>query len=124
MSFMGSTGYIIAGSGLETLRETVYVSNSIPHMMSGHAYARALSAHLLTSVALMGELVSDVSIFDGAEALQVKELLENYPNCPGGIDPQYVLSVMSENLHSCLQDVAKGNQTAKLWVQYLMMLGF
>ena len=52
MSFMGSIGYIMAGSGLEELWESVYAKGSVVHMMSGHAYSRALCAHFLTQSAL------------------------------------------------------------------------
>ena len=52
MSFLGAIGSIMAGSGLEELWETVYAKNSVPHMLSGHAYSRSIRAHLLTQQAL------------------------------------------------------------------------
>ncbi|KYN50496.1 hypothetical protein ALC57_00134 [Trachymyrmex cornetzi] len=52
MSFMGSIGYIMEGSGLKELFSTIYAVNSIDKMMTGHAYARALRAHTLTHLAL------------------------------------------------------------------------
>jgi hypothetical protein len=57
MSYMGSVGYIMDGSGLSTLWETVYAAGSVIHMMTGHAYARAVRAHLLTSAALCSLLL-------------------------------------------------------------------
>ena len=47
MSYMGSIGNIMTGSGLEELWESVYAKGSVVHMMSGHAYARALRAHFM-----------------------------------------------------------------------------
>ena len=41
MTFKGSIGNIMEGSGLEELWESV-------HTMSGHAYSRALRAHFRT----------------------------------------------------------------------------
>ena len=52
MSYMGSLGFIMAGSRLESMWETVYAPNSIQHMLTGHAYSRALRAHILSSAAI------------------------------------------------------------------------
>ena len=34
MSFLGSIGHLMAGSGLQELLETVYAGNSVKHMIS------------------------------------------------------------------------------------------
>lgn len=52
MSFLGSIGYIMAGSGLEELWSTVYAGHSVPHMMSGHAFSRSVRANLLAQLAV------------------------------------------------------------------------
>ncbi len=52
MSYMGSIGYIMGGSRLDALWESVYEPNTVIHMMTGHAYAHALHAHLLSSAAI------------------------------------------------------------------------
>ena len=41
MSFLGSIGCLMSGSGLSEALETVYGSNSVLHMLSGKAVARA-----------------------------------------------------------------------------------
>lgn len=46
MSFMGSIGYIMAGSGLRKLWNTIYAANSIDKMITGYAYSRAVRAHI------------------------------------------------------------------------------
>ena len=56
----------MAGSGLDVLWETVYALNTVVHMLSGHAYARALRAHIITIAALTSLL------------LDSHEYLENY----------------------------------------------
>ncbi|ELU04056.1 hypothetical protein CAPTEDRAFT_206657 [Capitella teleta] len=60
MSFMCSVGYIMGGSGLEVLWESVYAPASVVHMMTGHAHTHALRAHLLTSVALFTFMMSEM----------------------------------------------------------------
>lgn len=54
MSFMGSVGFIMAGSGLKDLFSTIYAENSVDKIISGHAYARAVRAHLLSHLVLSG----------------------------------------------------------------------
>ena len=48
------------GNVLELLWEQVYASNSVSHMMTGHAYFRALRAHFLTSSALVSFLINNI----------------------------------------------------------------
>ncbi|GBP77915.1 hypothetical protein EVAR_89569_1 [Eumeta japonica] len=52
MSFMESIGYIMNGSGLKELFNTIYALNSIEKIMVGHAYSRAVRAHMLTHLAI------------------------------------------------------------------------
>ncbi|GBP43083.1 hypothetical protein EVAR_96345_1 [Eumeta japonica] len=40
MSFLGSIGYIMDGSGLEEALDKIYAENSVDKMLNGHAYAR------------------------------------------------------------------------------------
>ena len=47
MSYMGSIGYIMGGSGIKEALCTIYAENTIDHIMSGRAYARAVRAHIL-----------------------------------------------------------------------------
>ena len=46
MSYMGAFGYFMSDCGLQDLWETVYAQKSIKHMLTGHAYARVLRAHI------------------------------------------------------------------------------
>ncbi|KAE8743262.1 hypothetical protein FOCC_FOCC011142 [Frankliniella occidentalis] len=54
MSFMGSVGNVMSGSGVEDLWATVYAKNTVQHISSGKAYSRAVRAHFLTQTALLG----------------------------------------------------------------------
>ena len=51
MSFMGSIGSMMKGSGLEEALETVYGPNPVAHMISGKAISRALRGHFLVEAA-------------------------------------------------------------------------
>lgn len=58
MSFLGSTGHLMSGSGLPELLETVYAPNAVSHMMTETAVARAVRAHMIVDTALHAMLVS------------------------------------------------------------------
>ena len=47
MNFLGAVGDMMSGSGIEELLEMVYATNSVGHMMSGKAFARATRRHFL-----------------------------------------------------------------------------
>ena len=52
MSFLGSIGHLMAGSGLQELLETIFAPNTVTHILSGKAFARAVRGHLLLDTAL------------------------------------------------------------------------
>ncbi len=58
MSFLGSIGHLMAGSGLAELLEIMYAPNAVGHMLSGKAVNRALRGHFLLDTALNTLLVS------------------------------------------------------------------
>ena len=59
MSFLGSIGNLMAGSGLHEELHVVYASNTVNHMLSGKAVSRALRRHLLVDAALHTILLAD-----------------------------------------------------------------
>ena len=59
MSFLGSIGNLMAGSGLQEVLQVVYASNTVNHMLSGKAVSRALRGHLLVDAALHTILLVD-----------------------------------------------------------------
>ena len=60
MSFIGSIGFMMKGSGLEEALETVYGTNVVNHIISGKAVSRAVRGHFLVEAALMNKLISEV----------------------------------------------------------------
>ena len=57
MSFLGSIGSMMKGSGLEEALENAYGPNAVTHMMSGKAISRALRGHFLIEAALINKLM-------------------------------------------------------------------
>ncbi|ESO85534.1 hypothetical protein LOTGIDRAFT_155019 [Lottia gigantea] len=52
MSFLGSIGRIMSGTGLRDVFETIFALNAICHMLSGKAVARAVRGIMLVDLAL------------------------------------------------------------------------
>ena len=53
MSFYGSTGHIMAGSGFEKVFDTAYCENPVKHILTGKAIARANRVYRLPESDLM-----------------------------------------------------------------------
>ena len=58
MSFLGCIGSLMAGSGLKEILEMIYAPNSVEHILTGKAIARAVRAHLLVDAAVNTLIVS------------------------------------------------------------------
>ena len=58
MSFLGSMGSVMEGSGLSEATETIYGVDAIQHIMSGKAVSRALRSHMLIYPALTTKIIS------------------------------------------------------------------
>ena len=56
MSFSGSIGFVMNGSGLSDVLETAYDPKAISHMMSGKTVSRAIRGHFLVDSSLMIKL--------------------------------------------------------------------
>ena len=57
MSYVGSLGCLMKGSGLQEALQTVYASNTVEHIVSGKAIGRALRGHFLIESALESKLI-------------------------------------------------------------------
>ena len=111
MSFLGSIGHIMSGSGLQQVIETVYAPNAVTHMMNGKSVARAVRGHFLVDTALNAMLLSRSSNIDipaveeelGSQTGQVENKTEesndvNVSVCTNKRDFHGQLSEMYEKL--------------------------
>ena len=60
MSYLGSIGTLMKGSGLSEALQTSYGRNTVEHIMSGKAVSRALRGHFLASSALTTKLLKPI----------------------------------------------------------------
>ena len=58
MSFLGSIGHLMAGSGLQELLEVVFAGNAVRHILTGMAISGAGRGHMLVDAALKPILVA------------------------------------------------------------------
>ena len=61
MTFLGSIGKFMAGSGLVEVFEQVYAEHTVNHMLSGMAVARSLRVHMLVQSALMVHIIDAIA---------------------------------------------------------------
>ena len=57
MSFLGSIGHLMANTGLSEALETIHAKNTIDHMLSGKAIARAIRGHFIVDAVLTSFLL-------------------------------------------------------------------
>ena len=81
LSFLGTIGYIMADSGLQQLLSVVYAENSVVHILNGHAYARAIRAHMLVSTTI-GKLILTLVHLSPEEEVAIKDILQDFADYP------------------------------------------
>ncbi len=122
MSYMGSIGFIMGGSGLDALWETVYAPNTVIHMMTGHAYARALRAHLLSSAAMITVMLQAPGCLDGLNLehlRQIHEKLLNSECATGCVVDEVSVQQLTDVIDDLAEEVSSGSRTGKLWMNYV-----
>ena len=131
MSYLGSIGHIMAGSGLEELWERVYAKGSVVHMLTGHAFSRAVRAHILTLLALINVLLQNSEWEAQTNKDHLTKLYQDTVTQIGeaaGMDDNESLRKFQQFLTQELDQAASKSRTGKLWVQYiqqvLLMLDF
>ena len=112
MSFLGSIGFIMEGSGLREAFECVYAPISVGHMLSGEAYARAVCSHLMVSSALISIILEPYLNSLSEEELQEVLNASDNPSNPSIVRLMEFLEDEKARLKS-------DSRTAALWIQYM-----
>ncbi|ELT88628.1 hypothetical protein CAPTEDRAFT_216340 [Capitella teleta] len=117
MSFMGSVGYTMGSSGLEVLWELVYAPASVVHMMTGHAYAHALQAHLLTSVTFFTFMMTEMEdkTKENLSALHKAVIGQK----PADLEDEKVMQTLIEKNQQWLKTEKERSRTGRLWLNYM-----
>ena len=123
MSFLGSIGNLMKGSGIEEAFEQVYAPNSVVHMMTGKKIARAIRAHILVYSALMSLLlkeINDQDNFSNFKTFYEKVLNKNLEK--NDLDELFVsdaFSTLSTKLQDLKDTLSGKSRTSKLFVEYM-----
>ena len=117
-------------SGLADLWERVYTKGSVVHMLTGHTFSRAVSAHILTLPALLHVLSKDADWESNIDKDSMTSLYQDtvkQDQHPDTVDNE-ILQRFEQLLVHGLDRAATGSRTGKMWVQYvhqvLLMLKF
>ena len=124
MNFLGAIG-----SGLEDLFELVYATNSVGHMMSGKAFARAIRGHFLVDSCLNNMLLDNIlhtePNYENSDNIDCLKIA--YNNCMekavdiGEIKNKSANAIdwLNTKLEQEKQRLKNSSRTASLWVQYI-----
>jgi hypothetical protein len=120
MSAIGSIMNTMKGSGIDDVLGTVYGSETIKHIMSGKAIARALRAVRLLQAALMFKLLQKTSVPDHL-IVGLSNLIETIHDGRGSLNDVLASNELVD-LESLLSEVverSRESRTAKLWLQFM-----
>lgn len=129
MSFLGSIGHLMTGTGLEECLETVYASNSVTHMLSGKSIQRAVRGHFLVNTALNALITKKAeTIFPYidwrklmAESADLYDQLISLEITSNDLHLNELLKSM--NVHfTKIKTKLQEHRTAKIWIQYTDMI--
>ena len=122
MSFLGSIGYIMDGSGLTEALGKIYATNSVDTILNGHAYSRSIRGHTLLRLALSVIIFKDMEIEDS----MLDELVEqitcrdvSYEDVEGCVSNS---NIFTSEFFNKLDELKARGPTAQLWVQYFEMV--
>ncbi|KAK3924286.1 Leucine--tRNA ligase [Frankliniella fusca] len=123
MSFLGAIGYMMAGSGIEELWQTVYAKNTVKHFMSGHAYSRAVRANFLAFSAISSLLFSayeipEETVMQSRAKCMVEQILAGTVSHSDAANSG-VAQTLADHLDAALATAEAKGRTQKLWVQYV-----
>lgn len=131
MNFLGSIGYLMSGSGIQEILELVYAPNTVTHILSGKAVARAKRAHFLLDT-ILNALLNDAIKESLEDCDEWNSLIDKTGNL---FDDLLASRITSEELASnkvllSMKDIIdrfkskliNESRTAKLWLQYMNMV--
>lgn len=120
MSFLGSIGMIMSGSGLKELLSTIYAENSIDKMLSGHS--RAVRAHNLVSLSLANEIVKTIQLTEEEKSITEDIISNSDRSAILTTNENEQFQTLMTKFTDALCKLESNGPTAKLWVLYFRMV--
>ena len=122
MSFLGSIGFVMEGSGLKEAFNQIFAENSAEKALIGHVFSRAVRGHSLIQIALANIIFSTMN-FSEVELIELDSAIANLENKNlNNFMGNEIFSQINEKIKSHLKSVAGNGPTAALWIQYFYMI--
>ena len=100
----------------------MYASNTVVHMLTGHAYARALRAHLISSAAIVSILLETPGCMSkiNLDKLRIMHqgLLKGDISTDSVVNEECVQQ-NTNTIDNLEDDIATKSRTAKMWMNYV-----
>ena len=138
ISFLGSIGHLMSGTGLQELLEVIFTGNTVPHIISGKAYARAVRGHFLIDAVLHTLLLSKVCgtklilPCQDSDKANVDSLLSGisdlFDDLMSGtvtiedVESSEMIKSLQVRLKSVTDTAESESSTSKLWLMYMQMI--
>ena len=122
MSFLGSIGKVMEGSGLVEALQCCFGLNAITHMLSGKAVKRAIRGHFLMDSALQVVLLKNF-VMPAEDVDDLRQLYEDVVQHRAQIAviaQSAIVSKIKAWLDQQHRSLSGESRTAKLWLQYCM----
>ena len=121
MSFLGSIGHLMAGSGIKELFEMIYAPKAVEQIMSGKAISRAVRAHVEQDDAESPEKTPCTNSDLKPAKSHYDELMAIAKDAEEVGDDEAIARIQAIR-DGHVETMAK-DPTASLWIQYLDMIG-
>ena len=126
LSFLGSIGKFMAGSGIEELLAEVYAENSVEHMLSGKAVSRSLRGHVLVDSSLKDLLFDLIAEDFDIDVQPLKEFVEHMEKEKDlSSIHSFLKSQVMVDKNSAFEEISiklEYQRTSKLWLLYLQYI--
>ena len=100
----------------------MYASNTVVHMLTGHAYARALRAHLISSAAIVSILLETPGCMSEINldklCIMHQGLLKGDISTDSVVNEECVQHIPN-TIDNLEDDIATKSRTAKMWMNYV-----
>ena len=118
ISFLGSIGKVMEGSGLRSALETIYSPVTVGHMFTGKAYSRAVRGHTLCASAVQSLILEEFwSTLGAVDRLELQKCYESDdPSTSANEELAIKLTTLMET--KC-KELSKSSRTSAFWLNYV-----
>ena len=117
MSFLGSIGTAMEGSGLRSTLETVYSPVTVGHMFTGKAYSRAVRGHILCASAVQSLILEE--FWSTLGAVDRLELQKYYESDDPSTFANEELAIKLTTWMETKCKLSQSSRTSPFWLNYV-----